>query len=67
MSFTDVARKLDDGLHALYLALDVLVEVFFFNFEEGQEVDGANITCLGILWNEMTESLIHVLGKERRV
>ena len=61
------AGELDDGLHALDFAFDDLVEVFLLDLGEGQEVDGADVTGLGVLGDEFPETLVDALGQERRV
>jgi hypothetical protein len=50
----DVSCQVDDGLHALYLSLDIHVEVFTFHFWEAEEVDRTRIPSSGVLRNELT-------------
>ena len=64
MLLTDIPRELDDGLHALHFALDDLVEILFLDFGEGQEVDGADVAGLGVLGDELAETLVDVLREE---
>ena len=54
VALADGGRELDHGLHTLDLALDDLVEVLLFNRREGEEVDGADVACLGIFGDEFS-------------
>ena len=66
MLFAQVPGELNDGLHALHLALDNLVEVLLLDLGEGQEVNGTGIG-FGVLRHEWLQALVDVLREERRV
>jgi hypothetical protein len=40
---SDISSEIDDSLHALHLAFDHLIEVFFLDVGEHEEVDGSCI------------------------
>ena len=58
VTLADIPGELDHGLHTLDLALDDLVEVLLFNRREGEEVDGADVACLGIFGDEFSHPFI---------
>ena len=67
MTFADISRKLDDGLHSPYLSLDNGVEVLLLHFREEQKVHRTGIACFGILRNVLPQRLVNVLRQKRRV
>lgn len=40
---TDVSGEVDDGLHPLYLSLDLGIKVFLFHFWKAQKVDRTRV------------------------
>lgn len=54
MTFTNVTRELDNGLHPLNLSFNNGIEVFFLNVGEEQEVNGSSITGRGVLGDKFS-------------
>ena len=50
MPLADISSQVDDGLHPLYLSLDLGIKVFFLHFWEAQEVDRTRIWDGWVFW-----------------
>jgi hypothetical protein len=67
VALADRACELDDGLHALHLALDVRVEILLLDLGKTEEVHRTRVDDGRVCGDERPQALVQILRQERRV